>query len=38
MHKPTKIKVIPKGYHKMPDGTLMKTSAMKKLTKKVKGK
>jgi hypothetical protein len=28
--KAAKIKVIPKGYHKMPDGTLMKNSAMKK--------
>jgi len=28
--KSSKIKVIPKGYHKMPDGTLMKNSAMKK--------
>jgi hypothetical protein len=30
MKKAAKIKVIPKGYHKMPDGTLMKNSAMKK--------
>lgn len=30
MKSTTKIKVIPNGYHKMPDGTLMKTSAMKK--------
>jgi len=34
MAKKTKTKKVPKGYHRMPNGKLMKDSAMKKRNKK----
>lgn len=34
MKKSDKKQVIPKGYHKMPDGKIMKDSAHKKTKKK----